>query len=75
MEKTTLLDKIIKEIDKARKKKKIPLKQMQELAGKLQHASFAMPGGWGLFSPIQASMARNPKKVKITSELSECLAD
>ena len=69
------LDKITKEIDKARRRKKIPLKQMQELAGKLQHASFAMPGGWGLFSPIQASMAGNPKKVKITSELSECLAD
>ena len=62
-------------IRKIRKKKKIPLKLMQEVAGKLQHASFAMPGGWGLFSPIQVALQGSPKFVNMTEELSECLAD
>ena len=63
------LKKITNEVNKAVRMKKVPLKQFQELAGKLQHASFAMPGGWGLFSPVQAAMQGSPKIVDITPEL------
>ena len=32
------------------------LQTFQELVGKLQHASFGVPGGKGLFSPIHQAM-------------------
>ena len=48
---------------------------MQKLAGKLQHASFAMPGGWGLFSPIQRALQGDPKFIHMTEDLKECLSD
>ena len=67
--------KIINQINKAQRAKRLRLKEMQQLAGNLQHASFAMPGGWGLFSPIQASLMGDPKFIEITPELNECLAD
>ena len=48
---------------------------MQQLAGKLQHASFAMPGGWGLFSPIQRALQGDPKFITMSDDLKECLSD
>ena len=69
------LHKIILQINKAKRKKQVPLNEMQKLAGKLQHASFAMPGGWGLFSPVQRALKNDPKMIKMDEELVECLED
>ena len=46
------MKKIAHLIKKVFKLKYFNLKQFQELAGKLQHASFGIPGGKGLFLPI-----------------------
>ena len=47
---------IKKDINKILKKKQVFLKKFQKLAGKLQHASLGIPGGAGLFSPIQMAI-------------------
>ena len=57
------------------KKKRISLKKFQSLAGKLQHASLGIPGGEGLFSPIQMAMHNNPKFINITPHLRQILTD
>ena len=69
------MDTIVKELSKIQRLKSIPLNRFQKIAGKLQHASYAMPGGWGLFSPIQMAMRGNPRHVKITPFLAETLKD
>ena len=68
-------DKIKKLINKLLKNNKIPLKRFQELAGKLQHASMGIPGGTGLFSPLQMAMIGNPKFITITDYLRKTLID
>ena len=52
-EKCAKMSKLIKEVCK---QTHCPLQKFQELAGKLQHASFGIPGGRGLFSLIHAAM-------------------
>jgi len=47
----------------------------QELAGKLQHAAFGIPGGSGLFSPIYCAMHNDPPFVIITKQLKSTLTD
>ena len=69
------LHKIILQINKAKRKKKVPLNEMQKLAGKLQHASYAMPGGWGLFSPVQRALQNDPKMIPMDKEMVHCLED
>ena len=56
-------------------KKFCALQKFQELAGKLQHASFGIPGGKGLFSPIFKALRTTTKTVKITPELRSALKD
>ncbi len=67
--------KIAQLITEMRKSKSVPLQTFQELAGKLQHASFAIPGGKGLFSPIHRAMQDQKYFVKITDELRQTLKD
>jgi hypothetical protein len=55
--------------------KRVSLNKFQKLAGKLQHASFGIPGGTGLFSPIQRAMANNPDFINITKDLIVILED
>jgi hypothetical protein len=55
--------------------KRVSLNKFQKLAGKLQHASFGIPGGTSLFSPIQKSMANNPDFINISTELITILED
>jgi hypothetical protein len=62
-------------IRKILKSKRISLNKFQKLAGKLQHASFGIPGGAGLFSPIQMAMAHSPDFINITNELVIILED
>ena len=47
----------------------------QKLAGKLQHASYGIPGGKGLFRPIQQAVQGNPEFINITTELKQILGD
>eukprot|EP00957_Ditylum_brightwellii_P005754 438659-Ditylum_brightwellii.AAC.1 len=52
-----------------------PLKHYQELMGKLQHASFGIPGGAGLFSLLQIAMAGDPTCICLTPFIKEVLMD
>jgi hypothetical protein len=67
--------KIIKLIKETIKQKYVPLKKFQSIAGKLQHASLGVPGGAGLFSPLQVAMAGDPKVITITKYLKSALED
>jgi hypothetical protein len=51
------------------------LKRYQEMAGKLQHASFGMPGGKGLFSPIYNAMKHSVDPIPIKPALKQALED
>jgi hypothetical protein len=62
-------------IRKILKIKRPSLNKYQKLAGKLQHASFGIPGGTGLFTPIQMAMSGNPSFIPLTSELKCILKD
>jgi hypothetical protein len=66
---------IIKLIRGMLKMKRPSLNKYQKLAGKLQHASLGLPGGKGLFSPIQLAMQCNPEFVLLTCILKQCLKD
>lgn len=57
------------------KKKEVTLNIFQKIAGKLQHASFGIPGGEGLFSPIQEAMKGDPPKITINDNLKIILKD
>eukprot|EP00957_Ditylum_brightwellii_P087615 6670353-Ditylum_brightwellii.AAC.1 len=52
-----------------------PLKCYQKLTGKLQHTSYGISGGAGLFSPLQMVMAGDPDYVCITPFLRKALRD
>ena len=68
-------EKILRLIKKVRKYKVIPLKRFQELLGKLQHASFGIPGGAGLFSQLQRSLTPNTDFIVSTHFLDSALQD
>jgi hypothetical protein len=68
-------DKIIKEINKLVKLKRASLNKFQKIGGKLQHASFGIPNGRALFSPIQQAMAHNPDFINITQDLKNIFSD
>ena len=51
------------------------LNSYQKLAGKLQHASLGMPGGKGLFSPLQLAMLGNPPFITLSDDLKQTLRD
>ena len=55
--------------------RRCPLQKFQQLAGKLQHASFAIPGGKGLFSPIYTALKANPPFITISPILKAALLD
>ena len=67
--------KIVKQIKKISKQQYTSLKRFQELAGKLQHASFGIPGGKGLFSPIYRALQGTPASIQITPAIREALKD
>ena len=55
--------------------KRPSLNKFQRITGKLQHASFGIPNGRSLFSPIQRAMANNPSFINMTQELKTILED
>lgn len=70
-------EKILLQIKSALKLQYVPILTFQELAGKLQHASFGIPGGKGLFSPIYLALkkASNKNTVRMTLSLQQILRD
>eukprot|EP00957_Ditylum_brightwellii_P149930 11418300-Ditylum_brightwellii.AAC.1 len=56
-------DKIVRLIETLLISTAAPLKSYQKLTGNLQHASYGIPGGAGLFSPLQMTMAGDPNYV------------
>ncbi len=67
--------KVVAQLTKMAKKTQVKLKDLEKLVGTLQHASLAMPGGWGLFSPLTMAMKGKPKRVKITPIVRQTLLD
>ena len=67
--------KIITIINAVLKLKRASLNKFQKLSGKLQHASFGIPSGKGLFSPIQMAMRGNPEFIALSNELKIILED
>ena len=61
--------KISKLIKKVSKIKFSPLCKYKELVGKLQHASFGITGGKGLFSPIYQALKITASNIPITEHL------
>ena len=55
------------------KKKRVALNQFQKLAGKLQHASLAIPSGPSLFTPLDMAMRNDPDFITIDESLRQCL--
>lgn len=71
-EKCTIIAKLIKKLCK---QQHCSLLKFQELAGKLQHASFGIPGGKGLFSPIHRALRTKTQSVTLTPYLKATLKD
>ena len=46
---------------------------MEKLAGSLQNASFGIPGGAGMFSPIQFALKGTSQWLCITPDLTQCI--
>ena len=67
--------KITNLIKRLLRKKRTSLQKFQEIAGKLQHASYGIPGGASLFTPIQMAMAKDPPFINITPELKTIFKD
>ena len=62
-------------IKKCLKLPKVPLKLFRKLAGKLQHASLAIPSGKSLFTPFDMAMKAEPEHVDIDDTLRQCMLD
>ena len=71
-DKCTTMAKLIKKLCK---QSHCTLHTFQELAGKLQHASFGIPGGKGLFSPIYRALQTKTETVTLTPYLKSALRD
>ena len=70
------IDKILLCLKKIKQfKKKIPRKSLYEIAGSLEHASYGIPGGAGLFSPIQRALQGKHQWIKVSSTLKTCFQD
>jgi hypothetical protein len=68
-------DKIIKLIKKVIALRNVLLKRFLELSGKLQNASIGMPGGAGLFSPMQMAVRGSPDFVIMDEYMKSNLRD
>ena len=71
----TKCDTIVANIKHTIRRQTISLQQFQELAGKLQHASYGIPGGKGLFSPIYKALQTTKSTIRLTPYLKSTLRD
>ena len=67
--------KISKQIKRICSFKRCPLRMFQEIAGKLQHASYGIPGGKGMFSPLYRAMKGSNTAIPMTDALRQTLRD
>ncbi len=67
----------IKETHTLLRRKTVPLKNLQMLAGKLRHASIILPTAKGFFSPLNDAMHGSPKLIGLgaDSEVRRALED
>ena len=56
-------------------KSKVSLKEMQQIMGKLMHASFGIPTGQGLMAPLYRAVRGDPAYIKITKPIKQALRD
>ena len=68
-------EKICKLLKQSSKESHLSLKQFQRIAGKLQHASYAIPGGPGLFSQFDQVMKGASDRTVLTSTLRKGFVD
>jgi hypothetical protein len=68
-------DAIVLQIRKMLKLTRTSLNKYQKITGKLQHASFGIPCGRALFSPLQMAMRNNPKFINLTEDLRQIFLD
>ena len=68
-------DQIRRMISKLLKVQRVSLQKFQKLAGKLQHASFGLPNGRCLFSPLQTAMLGDPSFITLVPYLRHALMD
>lgn len=54
---------IVTELRRLLKKKRVRLKRLQQIVGKLQHASLVMPATKALFNPLYNAMKGNPRYI------------
>ena len=66
---------IQEEINAIIRKKIVPSKVLEKLQGKLIHASFGIPGGRGLMSPLYATNFQHAEYTTLTPQLKQCLKD
>ena len=66
---------IISLLKQTTKQTSLTLKEFQKVAGKLQHASYGIPGGRGFFSPIWRAFTKASNEVTITPMLHQTLKD
>ena len=59
--------KISKQIKRICSFNRCPLRKFQEIAGKLQHASYGIPGGKGMFSPIYRALQGSNTNIQMLS--------
>ncbi len=59
----------IKEMHTVLWRKRVPLKKLQMLVGKLRHASIILPAAKGFFSPINDAMQGSPKLIGLGADL------
>ena len=70
------VEKVKAALKRMKKKRWVPLKEFQKLAGILHHASIGMPGGRGLFTGIWKAMAQHANNfVRLTDDLKAILDD
>ena len=68
-------DAICKLLRRIIKQKQVTKQKFQQIVGKLQHASFGIPGGKSLFTPLDMALQRTSEFVVMTPLLQQTLAD
>ncbi len=67
----------VKETHRILRRKRVPIKILQGVVGKLQHASIILPAARSFFTPINAAMKGSPKHITLgaNSEIRAALED
>ncbi len=67
----------VKETHRILRRKRVPIKTLQGVVGKLRHASIILPAARGFFTPINAAMKGSPKHITLgaNSEVRAALED